>query len=220
MYCVLECHSKPINVPTDTNICLYKHQLAINLLITLHSFLTWGNKACNFNGNDNSNQHKSSITVTQINSLLWTLMVHLWSQWQVNNKPLVTLRWSSVKLFSLSWSTGEFRVRVDSVTRYLSFYPVSCPEKSITTLEETEILVAWNVTGLVTSWANREVDVQARVRVQQRDLRQKSGNVWKRESARLLLALGDDAGDLLLVDEGRGDGVGGGQGTILVQSNL
>ena len=32
------------------------------------------------------------------------------------------------------------------------------------------------------------------------------------------MALGDDAGDLLLVDEGRGDGVGGGQGTILVQS--
>ncbi len=46
MYYVLECHSKPINVPTDTNICLYKHQLVINLLITLHSFLTRGNKAC------------------------------------------------------------------------------------------------------------------------------------------------------------------------------
>ena len=32
--------------------------------------------------------------------------------------------------------------------------------------------------------------------------------------------VGEDAGDLLLVDEGRGDGVGGGQRTILVQSNL
>jgi hypothetical protein len=32
------------------------------------------------------------------------------------------------------------------------------------------------------------------------------------------LALGEDAGDLPL-EEGRGDGVGGGQRTILVQSN-
>ena len=117
MYYVLECHSKPINVPTDTNICLYKHQYLHQLVITFwllcilfllevirHVILT--------------------VIVTQINSLLWTLMVHLWSQWQVNNKPLVTLRWLSVRLFSLSWSTGEFRVRVDSVTRYSSFYPV------------------------------------------------------------------------------------------------
>jgi hypothetical protein len=94
MYCVLECHSKPINVPTDTNICLYKHQYLHQLVITFwllcilfllevirHVILT--------------------VIVTQINSLLWTLMVHLWSQWQVNNKPLVTLRWSSVRLFSL-----------------------------------------------------------------------------------------------------------------------
>ncbi len=49
MYCVLECYPKPINVLTDTNLCLYEHQLVINLVITLHSFLTWGNKACNLN---------------------------------------------------------------------------------------------------------------------------------------------------------------------------
>ena len=43
-------------------------------------------------------------------------------------------------------------------------------------IEETEILVAWNSTGLVTNWANREVGevgVQAHVRVQQRDLEQR-----------------------------------------------
>jgi hypothetical protein len=37
-------------------------------------------------------------------------------------------------------------------------------------------VVAWNVTGLVTSWANREVGevgVQAHVRVQKRDLEQR-----------------------------------------------
>ncbi len=42
------------------------------------------------------------------------------------------------------------------------------------------------------------------------NLRQKSGNVWKREELSREF-VGDDAGDLLLEDEGRGDGVGGGQ---------
>ncbi len=50
------------------------------------------------------------------------------------------------------------------------------------------------------------------------NLGQKSGNVFKRgESA--LEFVGEDAGDLLL-EEGRGDGVGGGQRTILVQSKI
>ena len=97
MYCVLECHSKPINVPTDTNICLYKHQLVINLLITLHSFLTWCNKACNLNGNCNGNQLKSIHHYEP-----WFLMVHLWSQWQVINLGgyLEVIVSGSVRLFS------------------------------------------------------------------------------------------------------------------------
>jgi hypothetical protein len=44
------------------------------------------------------------------------------------------------------------------------------------------------------------------------NLRQKSGNVWKRED----WLVGDGAGDLLLEDEGREDGVSGGQRTKLV----
>ena len=47
------------------------------------------------------------------------------------------------------------------------------------------------------------------------NLGQKSGNV--RNVNRLV---GDVAGDLLLVDEGREDGVGGGQRTKIIQSNL
>jgi hypothetical protein len=50
------------------------------------------------------------------------------------------------------------------------------------------------------------------------NLRQKSGNVWKRgELAREFV--GDDAEDLLL-EEGRGDGVVGASERTIIQSNL
>ncbi len=101
MYFVLECYPKPINVLTDTSMSILT--LSSNKpLITLHSFLTWGNKACNLKLWSELVwlfivTVTLMLTVTATNAidlLLWTLMVHLRSQWWVI-KLLVTLRWSS-----------------------------------------------------------------------------------------------------------------------------
>jgi hypothetical protein len=56
------------------------------------------------------------------------------------------------------------------------------------------------------------VIIKSKLKYLESNLRQKSGKVWKREELSREF-VGDDAGDLLLEDEGRGDGVGGGQRT-------
>ena len=151
MYFVLECYPKPINVLTDTLMSILT--LSSNKpLITLHSFLTWGNKACNLKLWSKLIwlfivTVTLMLTVTATNAidlLLWTLMVHLQSQWQrMLISLVVTLRWSSVKcsawLDSTGWSCpGPWRLVTCYsllVTRYslLVTRPVSCPEKSVTT---------------------------------------------------------------------------------------
>ena len=116
MYFVLECYPKPINVLTDTLMSILT--LSSNKpLITLHSFLTWGNKACNLKLWSKliwlfivTVTLMLTVTATKaIDLLLWTLMVHLQSQWQrMLISLVVTLRWSSVKcsawLDSPGWS--------------------------------------------------------------------------------------------------------------------
>ena len=84
------------NVTQSLSMFLHTPQLVINLLITLHSFLTWGNKACNIN-----------VTVTS------TQLIYYYEPWWFTcdpndelNKLLVTLRLSSVRLFGLIAPTG------------------------------------------------------------------------------------------------------------------
>jgi hypothetical protein len=129
MYFVLECYPKPINVLTDTFMSILT--LSRNKpLITLHSFLTWGNKACNLKLWSElvwlfTVTVTLMLTVTATNAidlLLWTLMVHLRSQWWVI-KLVVYLdmivkgdrqRWSSEVFFSFGLTR---QVSVSVMTR-------------------------------------------------------------------------------------------------------
>ena len=129
MYFVLECYPKPINVLTDTSMSILT--LSSNKpLITLHSFLTWGNKACNLKLWSKLIwlfivTVTLMLTVTATNAidlLLWTLMVHLRSQWWVI-KLVVYLdvivkgdrqRWSSEVFFSFGLTR---QVSVSVMTR-------------------------------------------------------------------------------------------------------
>jgi hypothetical protein len=125
MYFVLECYPKAINVLTDTLMSILT--LSSNKpLITLHSFLTWANKAC-----DLKLWSKLiwlfivtvtlMLTVTATNAidvLLWTLMVHLRSQWWVI-KLVVYLEVIVREMFSFVltwqvWSVSVDRVHVGS----------------------------------------------------------------------------------------------------------
>ena len=81
------------NVTRSLSMFLHTPQLVIKLLITLHSFLTWGNKACNVEQMFGSYYTLLTVVLTVTNTidlLLWTLMVHLWSQWQ---RMLLMNRW-------------------------------------------------------------------------------------------------------------------------------
>ena len=116
-------------------------------LITLHSFLTWGNKACNLTVT-------VTVTVTVTNTNQFTIMnLDPWRfTYDPNEKLLilvVTLRLSSVRFVQL-WAdlTGEFLVRVDLVTRYSS-YPVSCPENRLPPVYIT--VISWHTLPLI-SW--------------------------------------------------------------------
>jgi hypothetical protein len=109
MYFVLECYPKPINVLTDTFMSILT--LSSNKpLITLHSFLTWGNKACNLKLWSKlvwlfTVTVTLMLTVTATNAidlLLWTCdpndeLLNCWLPWGDRQ------RWSSEVLVSFGF---------------------------------------------------------------------------------------------------------------------
>ena len=78
-------------------------------MITLHSFLTWGNKACNFNGNRNTNQF---ITMNLDGSLMIPMTTNV-------NKSGGYLEVIVSEVMCFGWQVWSGRVRDDSVSSRL-----------------------------------------------------------------------------------------------------